>query len=518
MRLCYFEEHLRGRLERVLGVRSKTRQNLSDGPRREPRVEEIANLTNPRDDIVAVHAIPVRRAQRLDEVLLFVVTQETAADAGPLREFTDLHRTCEALAASVHSHSLTLPLMSWPQGQNMPRTQAKPSLPKFALAGLSFSVFVTSLTETLPAGLLPAISQSMNVPQWAAGQAVTVYALGTIMTAIPLSRATADWERRRVIVYALSGFLLANLGAAVAPNFTVFLMARFLSGVAGGLAWAALAAYARLLAPAQLSGRAVAVAMTGVPLALSVGVPVGSLLGNATDWRVAFAAMSVLAAVSVAWIIFGIPQTPDPRTADARGGAGLRETLRAPGVAAIEAVTLLMVLGHTVLFAFVAVLAEHRGGTTLYAAILTAFGVSCLISVWVAGRWVDKHLSLLTAASLGCLAVAGLGLAVAPLASLLVVAACVWGLGWGAAPTLLQTSAAVVGGRSGWAVADSAQALLVTLWNVAMALGGAIGAVVILAAGPIGLPVVMSVFAVFAAIAHRRVEPSPRAGSRLERL
>jgi predicted MFS family arabinose efflux permease len=51
------------------------------------------------------------------------------------------------------------------------------------------------------------------------------------------------------------------------------------------------------------------------------------------------------------------------------------------------------------------------------------------------------------------------------------LAAALWGLGWGGVPTLLQTAAGDAGGES----ADAAQAMLVTLWNVAMAGGGVVG-------------------------------------------
>ncbi|WP_443062281.1 hypothetical protein [Streptomyces sp. NBC_00386] len=49
------------------------------------------------------------------------------------------------------------------------------------------------------------------------------------------------------------------------------------------------------------------------------------------------------------------------------------------------------------------------------------------------------------------------------------------GLGWGAAPTLLQAAAGHAGTRQSPAIADTAQATLVTLWNAAMALGGIVG-------------------------------------------
>ncbi|MFD3655698.1 hypothetical protein [Streptomyces sp. NPDC058620] len=45
----------------------------------------------------------------------------------------------------------------------------------------------------MPAGILPAISGDLGVSESAAGQTVTVFALGSIAGAIPLISATIGW-------------------------------------------------------------------------------------------------------------------------------------------------------------------------------------------------------------------------------------------------------------------------------------------------------------------------------------
>ena len=65
------------------------------------------------------------------------------------------------------------------------------------------------------------------------------------------------------------------------------------------------------------------------------------------------------------------------------------------------------------------------------------------------------------------------------------VAVTLWGLGWGGAPTLLQTA---VGDAGGDEHGDAAQAMLVTLWNVAMAAGGIVGGVLLDALGAASFP------------------------------
>ena len=204
-------------------------------------------------------------------------------------------------------HNADPPSLQPPDGVESPR------LPVAALLALATAVFVTSLTETLPAGVLPAMSGDLGVGESAMGQSVTIYAIGTALTAIPLSAATAGWRRKRLLLTAMAGFAVANTVTAVSTDYSLTMVARFVAGVAAGLAWALLAGYARRMAPVHLQGKAIAIVMTGIPVALSLGVPAGTFLGKALGWRVTFSVMTVLAVALIAWIVALVPDHPGQR-------------------------------------------------------------------------------------------------------------------------------------------------------------------------------------------------------------
>ncbi|MEV0975237.1 MFS transporter [Streptomyces sp. NPDC049915] len=375
-----------------------------------------------------------------------------------------------------------------------------PRLPLAALLALATAVFVTSLTETLPAGLLPAMSAGLGVGESAAGQAVTVYAVGTALTAIPLAAATSAWRRKRLLLTAMAGFAAANTVTAVSANYPLTMVARFVAGVAAGLAWALLAGYARGLAPAELRGRAVAVVMTGIPVALSLGVPAGTYLGELLGWRWAFALMTAVTAGLLGWIALLVPDRPgQQRTAR----EPVLRALAVPGVAPVLFVTLVFVLAHTVLYAYVATFLDRYGMGGSAGAVLLVFGGASLVSIWYVGARIDRRLRALSVAAVllvaGAAAVLGL---FADVPVLVYVAAGLWGLGWGGVPTLLQTAAAEAGG----ARADAAQAMLVTLWNAAMAAGGVLGGVLLdrFGAGAFPWTVLMLMAPVLAVVAGAR--------------
>ncbi|MFD3687545.1 MFS transporter [Nocardiopsis sp. NPDC058631] len=356
------------------------------------------------------------------------------------------------------------------------------TLPLSALLALATAVFITSLTETLPAGVLPAMSADLGVGEPAMGQSVTVYAVGTALTAIPLAAATAGWRRRRLLLAAVVAFAVANTVTALSSDYLLTMAARFVAGVAAGLAWAMLAGYARSLVPVHLQGRAIAVVMAGIPVALSLGVPAGTFLGAAFGWRTAFSLMTVLAVVLVGWILAAVPDRPG-RGAQSR--VPIRRTLARPGVVPVLAVTLVFVLAHTVLYTYVAAFLERIGMGGSVDLVLLVLGVASLAGIWIVGSLVDRNLRALTVASVLLVALAAALLALlADSPTAVLVAAALWGLGWGGVPTLLQTAAADAGGDA----ADTAQAVLVTLWNAAMAGGGVAGGVLLAVFGTAALP------------------------------
>ena len=92
-------------------------------------------------------------------------------------------------------------------------------LPLSGLLALALTGFIAILSETLPAGLLDQVANGMHISQAMAGQWVTAYALGSLLTAIPLVTLTQGWRRRRALLLAVIGFILFNgLTAWPAPS------------------------------------------------------------------------------------------------------------------------------------------------------------------------------------------------------------------------------------------------------------------------------------------------------------
>ncbi|MFE6867961.1 MFS transporter [Kitasatospora sp. NPDC057692] len=359
-----------------------------------------------------------------------------------------------------------------------------PKLPWPALLAMSTGGFVTIMTEALPAGVLPAMSADLGVGQSAAGQSVTLYAAGSIAAAIPLTAATRHLPRKRLLLVAVGGFAAANAVTAVSSNYPLTMAARFAAGLVAGLLWALLAGYARSIVAPEQRGRAMAVAMAGSTVALSVGVPAGTLLAGLVGWRFTFGLMSVIAVALTGWMLLALPEPPGLSD---QARTPVRQVLRTPGVAAVLAVTATFVLAHNVLYTYVAALLAPLGLDGRTDTVLLVIGLSSLLSILGTGVLIDRHLRPLTVAASVLLAAAALLLAAAllgPTGWPAYAAAALWGLGFGGAATLLQTAVADAAGPGG----DIAQSLLVTCWNLGIAAGGLAGGLLLDHSGPTALP------------------------------
>ncbi|PVZ19885.1 MULTISPECIES: MFS transporter [unclassified Pseudomonas] len=372
-------------------------------------------------------------------------------------------------------------------------------LPIAALAGLAAAGFLCIVTETLPAGLLPSIAAGLQISEAMAGQLVALYALGSLLAAIPLTSWTQGLRRRPVLLGTVICFVIGNTLTAMAESLSVVLVARFIAGCAAGLAWGILAGYARSIVRPEQTGAAMAVAMVGVPLALSLGVPMGTFLGSLVGWRGSFLILSALALMLIGWIVVKVPDAPG-RNGESR--LSLLRVLRTKGIVPILLVILAWMTAHNILYTYIAPFSTTSQSRVDL--VLLAFGISSLVGIWLVGRFVDRLLRLMVLIAIGSFALTAIVLSIAADQSVAVyLGAVVWGLGFGGAGAMMQTASADAAGDG----VDLAQAMVTTAWNLAIAGGGAIGGALLTQGGTSMLPPTVAILASLAfviALAARR--------------
>ena len=280
-----------------------------------------------------------------------------------------------------------------------------PSLPIWKLLAFTLAGFLTIMTETMPAGLLPQISESLGVSKALAGQLITFYALGSVLAAIPVIAATRSWNRRRLFLLAIGSLLIFNIVTALSSSYAIIIAARFAAGMAAGVIWGLLPGYVLRMVADNMRGRALAITGVGQPIALAFGVPLGTWLGLLLDWRGVFWIMSALTLLSLIWVRLALP---DFAGQSAKQRLSIRHVFSMPGIRPVLLTLFVWIAAHNILYTYIEPFLASVGLAQRVDAILLLFGIAAIVGIWLTGLLVDNWLRLMALISLSVFAIGAL--------------------------------------------------------------------------------------------------------------
>jgi len=261
--------------------------------------------------------------------------------------------------------------------------------PMLRLLPLVLGAFAIGAETFLVSGVLPQIADDLRVTAAAAGSLVTIFAIAYAFGSPLIAVATAGVERKRLLIGAMAAFAVANLVAAVAPNFASLAAARVLLALAAGTFMPAAVAFATSMFSAEHRGRAIALIYAGMTMATVLGVPAGTYLAAIAGWRAPFFGVAVLAAFTAVGIAAALPRVQSARAA---GFAERLAVMRRPDVLQMLTLTALALIGPFAVYTFLGVLAESAlgiGGDKL-ALTLVFFGVVSFIGSQFGGYAADR--------------------------------------------------------------------------------------------------------------------------------
>jgi len=202
-----------------------------------------------------------------------------------------------------------------------------PARTRLALLSLALGGFGIGATEFVAMGLLPTLAKDLAPELYAArpedalaqaGLLISAYALGVVVGAPTIAASSARFPRKQLLLVLVGTIVLATIASAVLPSFGLVLAARFVSGLPHGAYFgiASLVA-AQLMGPGQ-RGRGIAFVLSGLTISNVIGVPLITLLGQETSWRVAYLAVAGIFALTFLAIALFVPLQPGDASATIR--------------------------------------------------------------------------------------------------------------------------------------------------------------------------------------------------------
>lgn len=260
---------------------------------------------------------------------------------------------------------------------------------KKSLIALAFGTLGLGIAEFVMMGILPDVAHDFGISISQAGHFISAYALGVCVGA-PMLILARKHPLKRILLILVTLIMIGNIGAALAPNYWILLLARFVSGLPHGAYFGVGSIVAEKLADKGKGSEAVSIMVAGMTIANLFGVPLGTSLSASISWRVTFLLVGCWGMIILYYIWRWIPQVESlPDT----GLKGQFRFLKSPAPWLLIGATMLGNGGVFCWYSYINPLLTHVSGfhsqSITLLMVLAGFGM--VVGNLVSGRLSDKY-------------------------------------------------------------------------------------------------------------------------------
>lgn len=268
---------------------------------------------------------------------------------------------------------------------------------------LMLCAFAVGTSEFIIVGVLPEVATDLAVTLPTAGLLVTAYAIAVAVGGPILTVFAGRLPRRGLLIGLMALATAAALLSATSHSYPLLMSARILSALAQGLFLSVASQVAIASVPEGRQTAAIAKVVNGIALSTVLGVPVGTLIGQAYGWRSSFLLVAGLTLVGLLGVLIFCPRVehePEP---------GVRASLHAFTKRTILiglSTTVLAMTGMITAFTYVSpTLTEVTGfSPTWVTGILLVYGIGTIVGSSLAGRVRPERITRVLPFSIGLLA------------------------------------------------------------------------------------------------------------------
>jgi predicted MFS family arabinose efflux permease len=283
---------------------------------------------------------------------------------------------------------------------------------KFVVAVLAFLQFTVVLDFMILSPLGAILLKELHITTKQFGAAVSAYAFSASAAGILAAGFADKFDRKRLLLFFYSGFVLGTFLCGIAPNYEFLFVARMVTGLFGGVIGSISFAIIADLFPFETRGRVMGFVMTAFSASQVLGIPLGLYLSNHWGWHSPFLMIvAVSAAVGVLIALRLEPIREHLKLPSNRNALRhLFKTLSHPRYFWAFTATMLLAVGGYMLMPFGSTFCVENLGIPLtkLPAVYIATGVASFIAGPLLGRLSDaigKYRVFCISSSLGLLLV-----------------------------------------------------------------------------------------------------------------
>ena len=260
---------------------------------------------------------------------------------------------------------------------------------KKSLIALAFGTLGLGIAEFVMMGILPDVAKDLGISIPVAGHFISAYALGVCVGA-PVLILARKHPLKHILLALVTLMMVGNTCAALAPNYWVLLLARFISGLPHGAYFGVASIVAEKLADKGKGSEAVSIMIAGMTIANLFGVPLGTSLSNSISWRVTFLLVGCWGVIILYYIWRLVPHVEGLKDT---GFKGQFRFLKTPAPWLILGATALGNGGVFCWYSYINPLLTEVSGFTVESitALMVLAGFGMVVGNLISGRLSDRY-------------------------------------------------------------------------------------------------------------------------------
>ena len=260
---------------------------------------------------------------------------------------------------------------------------------KKSLIALAFGTLGLGIAEFVMMGILPDVAKDLGISIPVAGHFISAYALGVCVGA-PVLILARKHPLKHILLALVTLMMVGNTCAALAPNYWVLLLARFISGLPHGAYFGVASIVAEKLADKGKGSEAVSIMIAGMTIANLFVVPLGTSLSNSISWRVTFLLVGCWGVIILYYIWRWVPHVEGLKDT---GFKGQFRFLKTPAPWLILGATALGNGGVFCWYSYINPLLTEVSGFTAESitALMVLAGFGMVVGNLVSGRLSDRY-------------------------------------------------------------------------------------------------------------------------------
>ncbi|GIN87504.1 chloramphenicol resistance protein [Heyndrickxia sporothermodurans] len=274
---------------------------------------------------------------------------------------------------------------------------------------LTIGMFALGFDAYVVAGLLPEISNAFNINDSQAGQIVSVFTLCYALAAPIFAALLAGKSIRKILVFALAIFSIANGASALVPNFSLLLITRGIAGIGAGLFSPLASVAASSLVSEQKRGRALGMILGGMSTGTVVGVPLGLMIAKYVGWQGTLWSVALIGFIGLIGVATSFPDFSTKAPPSLRQRLAMMTNKH---VLAIISITFIASIASLGLYTYIASILQNVKGVNHITPYFWAWGIGGIVGSFSIGTLIDrtKRPAILLASILAILSLAMLAL------------------------------------------------------------------------------------------------------------